>query len=240
SAAPDTAAVQARPAGRRPPVRRRFRLTSPGGAAYRFGSNRAILTGIFPDAPGKPPGEPVAQPQRPVPAGNERMGRMAEMRGRRKRGTATRWLLAAGLCALTALAACSPRVDIRGNAAEQEDIVRIRQGVTSAADVRSALGPPSTVSAFDNKIWYYISKREETVAFMAPEVKNQQVIELQFDDKQVVRRIRTYGLNDARKVDRVSRTTKAEGDEPGIFRSMIDMIVRRRAVTGRSRGSYGL
>lgn len=141
---------------------------------------------------------------------------------------------------MVALGACSPRVDIRGNAAEQEDMIRIRQGITAASDVRRVLGPPSTVSAFDDKTWYYISKREETVAFLAPAVKSQQVIELQFDDKQVVKQIRTYGLNDARKVARVSRTTKADADEPGVFRSMVDLIVRRRAITGKSRKSYGL
>lgn len=162
------------------------------------------------------------------------------MHGGRNLGMAKRSLLAAGLCAMVALAACSPRVDIRGNAAEEEDMIRIRQGITSASDVRRVLGPPSTVSAFDHRTWYYISKREETVAFLAPEVKNQQVIELLFDDKQVVKRIRTYGLADARKVDRISQTTKADAGEPGVFRSMIDLLVRRRAVTGKSRKSYGL
>jgi len=165
---------------------------------------------------------------------------MADMQGRQRRWSAKRSLLAAGLCAMVALAACSPRVDIRGNAAEQEDMIRIRQGVTSASDVMRVLGPPSTVSAFDNRTWYYISKREETVAFLAPEVKTQQVIELQFDDKRVVKRIRTYGLEDARKVDRISRTTKADAGEPGFFHSMIDLLVRRRAVTGKSRKAYGL
>lgn len=165
---------------------------------------------------------------------------MADMQGGQRRWTARRLLLAAGLCAMVALEACSPRVDIRGNAAEQEDMIRIRQGVTSASDVMRVLGPPSTVSAFDNKTWYYISKREETVAFLAPEVKTQQVIELLFDDKQVVKRIRTYGLEDARKVDRISRTTKADAGEPGFFHSMIDLLVRRRAVTGKSRKAHGL
>jgi len=153
---------------------------------------------------------------------------------------AKRLVLAAAVAAAFALAACSPRVDIRGNAAEDEDMIHIRQGVTTATDVRRVLGPPSTVSAFDDKTWFYISKREETVAFFKPSVKAQQVIELQFDDKQTVRRIRTYGLKDARNVAQTSRTTKADADEPGVFRSMIDLIVRRRAVTGKSRKQYGL
>ena len=71
-------------------------------------------------------------------------------------------------------------------------------------------------------------------------VEDQQVIELQFDDKRVVKRIRTYGLKDARKVDRITRTTKAAAGEPGVFRSMIDLLVRRRAVTGKSRKTFGL
>ena len=156
------------------------------------------------------------------------------------RPAAKRLMLAAGIGAALVLAACSPRVDIRGNAAEKEDMIHIRQGITKAPDVRRVLGPPSTVSAFDKKIWYYISKREETKAFFKPTVVTQQVIELQFDEAQVVQRIQTYGLKDARKVEQVARTTKVVGGEPGVFRSMIDLIVRRRAVTGKSRKQYGL
>lgn len=148
--------------------------------------------------------------------------------------------LCAGLGVLLAVTACSPRVDVRGNVADQEDMIRIRQGITTKQEVQQVLGSPSTVSAFDKKTWYYVSKREESLAFFKPTTKNQNVIELRFDEEDVVQRIRKYSLADARNVSRVSRTTKADGSEPGVFKSFIDMIVRRGSVVRNTKKTFGL
>lgn len=148
--------------------------------------------------------------------------------------------LCAGLGVLMAVTACSPRVDVRGNVADQEDMIRIRQGITTKQEVQRVLGSPSTVSAFDKKTWYYVSKREESLAFFKPTTKDQKVIELRFDDEDVVQRIRKYSLADARNVSRISRTTKADGSEPGMFRSFIDMIVRRGSVVRNTKKTFGL
>ena len=160
----------------------------------------------------------------------------------RERGMAKRSLLAAGLVRDGGAGGLfAPRSTFAAIPQSREDMIHIRQGITAASDVRR--GPRSAVDRIGLRrqdLVNYISKREETVAFFAPEVKTQQVIELQFDDEQVVKRIRTYGLKDARKVDRITRTTKAAAGEPGVFRSMLDLLVRRRAVTGKSRKSYGL
>jgi len=156
--------------------------------------------------------------------------------GRTIRGVA----LAVGLGALIATTACTPRVDVRGNVAENEDMIRIRQGVTKASEVRKVLGSPSTVSAFDSKTWYYVSKREEALAFFRPTTTQHRVIELRFDNAEIVQDIRTYSLKDAREVARVSRVTKADGGEPGIFRSLVDMIVRRGSVMRNTQNTFGL
>jgi len=148
--------------------------------------------------------------------------------------------MCAGLGAMMAVAACSPRVDVRGSVADREDMIRIRQGITTKQEVQQVLGSPSTVSAFDKKTWYYISKREEALAFFKPTTKDQNVIELRFDDEDVVQRIRKYSLADARNVSRVSRTTKADGGEPGVFKSFVDMIVRRGSVIRNTKKTFGL
>lgn len=158
----------------------------------------------------------------------------------RKRRAMRGIALAVGLGAMIAVGACTPRVDVRGNVADKEDMIRIRQGITTAAEVRRVLGSPSTVSAFDNKTWYYVSKREEALAFFKPTTTQHQVIELRFDEAEVVQRIRTYSLKDARSVSRVSRVTKSDGGEPGVFRSLVDMIVRRGSVVRKSKNKFGL
>jgi len=148
--------------------------------------------------------------------------------------------LAVSLGVLIGTAACTPRMDVRGNVAENEDMIQIRQGVTKASEVRKMLGSPSTVSAFDSKTWYYVSKREEALAFFRPTTTQHRIIELRFDNADIVQGIRTYSLKDAREVARVSRVTKADGGEPGVFRSLIDMIVRRGSVTRNTQNTFGL
>lgn len=145
----------------------------------------------------------------------------------RNRFTSVRMLLAASAIALAA-GACTPTVDLRGNRAEPENLQSVRVGSTSKQEVARILGSPSNVSTFDNNIWYYISKREERFAFFQPEVKQQEVVEIRFDDTGTVQQVYRYDQQDARDVEMVSRKTPTRGAEPGFFRSMWETFTRQR------------
>lgn len=138
-----------------------------------------------------------------------------------------RILFAAAAIALAA-GACTPMVDLRGNKVEPDDLRTIQVGLTSKQEVARKLGSPSNVSPFDKKAWYYISKREEHFAFFRPDVTEQQVVEIRFDDEGTVTEIKQYSLRDARNVELVSRTTKSRGGEPSFLRSMWDTFTRSR------------
>ncbi|MEQ8698230.1 MAG: outer membrane protein assembly factor BamE [Bauldia litoralis] len=138
-----------------------------------------------------------------------------------------RMLFAAAGLAL-AVGACQPMVDLRGNHAEADDLRTIQVGLTTKQEVARKLGSPSNVSPFDKNAWYYISKREEHYAFFKPDVKQQQVVEIRFNEEGVVENVKRYGLGDSRKVDLVSRQTKSRGGEPGMLRSLWDTFTRSR------------
>jgi outer membrane protein assembly factor BamE (lipoprotein component of BamABCDE complex) len=57
------------------------------------------------------------------------------------------------------LAACVPTVDQRGNLPEPDKLAGIRPGATTKDEVAKILGTPSSTAVFDNKTWYYISRR---------------------------------------------------------------------------------
>ncbi|MBM3542672.1 MAG: outer membrane protein assembly factor BamE, partial [Alphaproteobacteria bacterium] len=114
--------------------------------------------------------------------------------------------LAAALVALQ-VAGCTPRVDTRGNLPEPEKVAAIEVGRHTERDVETILGSPSSIGAFDGAVWLYLSQRTETVAFFAPEVKMRMVVAVRFDDKGVVREVRTLGLDDGRPVELVRRET---------------------------------
>src|SRR5262245_41206136 len=112
-----------------------------------------------------------------------------------------------GLAAAVTLTACAPRIDQRGNKPDEDQVVQINPGVDDKNRVAELIGTPSTISTFNDKTWYYISKRTETTAFFDPEVTDQEVLAIQFDDNGVVQNMKVYGQENGRQIAYVDRTT---------------------------------
>jgi outer membrane protein assembly factor BamE (lipoprotein component of BamABCDE complex) len=125
-----------------------------------------------------------------------------------------------------ALAACSPRVDQRGQLLDPDAVLAIAPGVQSKEQVAQLLGTPSTVATFDDKTWYYISKRTETTAFFSPNITDQQVVVVTFDDFDTVENVRLYGMNDAYEISPVSRVTPTHGQRLTIMQQLFGNIGR--------------
>ena len=128
-------------------------------------------------------------------------------------------------CAI-ALSACTPVINVRGYVPDDEVVATIKPKVTQRAQVESALGSPSTVSPFDNKIWYYINETTEQVAFFDPEVINRKIIAIVFDDTNIVEDVVTYTEADGQPVNIVSRTTPTAGNEVTILQQLFGNIGR--------------
>ena len=119
------------------------------------------------------------------------------------------------------LAACAPTVDQRGNLPEPDKLAGIRPGATTKDEVAKILGTPSSTAVFDNKTWYYISRRTEQTAFFDPEVLDQQVVVVGFDEGGVVREVQHLNLADSRPVDPSSRETPSAGKELSFVEQLI-------------------
>lgn len=115
--------------------------------------------------------------------------------------------------ALATLAGCGLPVNQRGNLPKPDLLEQIRPGVTDKNSVKALLGTPSSVAAFDGDTWYYISKEEKQMAFLRPEVMNQQVYIIHFDDKGIVSEVSHKGLDDAQKMTPNPDATPAPGRE---------------------------
>ncbi len=100
--------------------------------------------------------------------------------------------------AAASLAACAPTVDQRGNLPDPDKLAQIHPGTTTREQVAKILGTPSSTGVFDDKNWYYISRRTQQVAFFDPDVLDQQVYIVNFDDKGVVRGVDHKDLKDGR------------------------------------------
>ncbi|MBX2830898.1 MAG: outer membrane protein assembly factor BamE [Rhodospirillales bacterium] len=134
-------------------------------------------------------------------------------------------ILLAGL-AVAFVSACSPRIASRGNAPDPEMLEQILIGESTKGDVTDILGSPSTIAAFDENVWLYISKTTETIAFFEPETVEQKVVLISFDAANRVEILSEYDLEDGKPVIPTDRVTPTAGREMTILQQLFGNLGR--------------
>ena len=125
-----------------------------------------------------------------------------------------------------ALTACSPRITTHGHVPDPEALARIQPGVYNELEVAQFLGTPSTTVLFGEPTWLYITERTEAIAFLEPDVVDQRVVAIAFNDTGVVSQVDEYVLADGILVDPVTRTTPTYGKELGLLEQLLGNIGR--------------
>lgn len=139
------------------------------------------------------------------------------------------WRSMAILAIAGSLLACQPRIDSRGYVPTAEDLERIKAGLQGRDEVREILGTPSSVSNFADDRWYYISKKTRTVAFYTPEVLEQNVVVVEFDDAGFVKDLHRLALEDGQLIDPVTRKTPSPGRELSFLEQLLGNLGRFNA-----------
>ena len=117
--------------------------------------------------------------------------------------------------------ACAPVMATRGNLIDDERFTRIAVGSSTANEVANVFGSPTTVSTFDQRIWYYIGQRTEKVAFFDPEIVERRVVRVEFSDTGIVRQIEDLDLDDAETVELVERETPTLGRRMTVLEQLL-------------------
>ncbi len=115
--------------------------------------------------------------------------------------------------AAVAVVGCGATVDLRGNLPEADKLAEIQPGTTTRDQVVKILGTPSSTSVFDDKRWFYISRKTSQFAFLSPDVLEQQVYVVRFDGNGVVASVDRKDLADGRDIEPVPGATPAPGRE---------------------------
>lgn len=124
------------------------------------------------------------------------------------------------------LVGCGGRVNTHGDKLEPGRLNELVRGQHTRDDVAAILGSPSSTAPFDDRSWYYISNRTETLAFLAPEVTEQQVVVIKFDEDGTIAEIDTLGLDHSREIDIVDRETPTTGNDMSVLDEFIGNIGR--------------
>lgn len=133
----------------------------------------------------------------------------------------------AAILLASALAAGCQSITItrnHGYVMSQEMLQQVPVG-SSREHVRLVLGTPSTTATFGEEVYYYISQKTETIAFMRPEIVEQSVLAVYFDEAGSVTRIASYGIEDGRVVDFIGRRTPTTGDEVTFLQQILSAAV---------------
>ena len=127
---------------------------------------------------------------------------------------------------LAGLAACSPIIDQEGNVPDPDQVVQINPGVDNKDRVTQLLGSPSAVSAFQDSTWYYISRRTSTTAFFDPDVVDQEVLSIRFDNNNIVQDMKVYGLENGRMVEMNPNVTPTHGNDLTLLQQLLGNLGR--------------
>src|SRR5690349_7204336 len=130
-------------------------------------------------------------------------------------------LVLAGTLALAVASCDSTVVEMRGFAPTPGSVEKLEAGTQSREDVIRLVGSPTSVATFNPNVWYYITQKQETFAFLKPEITEQKVMQLNFDDAGRLKTIQNYDLKDAQDVTMVSRVTPTAGKELTILEQLL-------------------
>ncbi|MGB1035570.1 MAG: outer membrane protein assembly factor BamE [Primorskyibacter sp.] len=128
---------------------------------------------------------------------------------RKERGALRRMAVVIGLT--LALSACSEQVRTHGFAPTEAELQNILPGVDTRDTIEETIGIPTTSGVANKGAYYYIESTLSAVAWRASRVVDRKVVEITFDDADVVENISVYGLADGRVV-RISRRMTRSGD----------------------------
>jgi outer membrane protein assembly factor BamE (lipoprotein component of BamABCDE complex) len=135
-------------------------------------------------------------------------------------------LLAGAAFLAVHVAACTPRVATRGNLLSQSQISALEPQGALRADVQRVWGPPSAVSPFDDRTWYYIGEVTSQKGIFAPEVEQRQVVKVTFNEEETVTEVALLDTAQAQKIDYVARRTPTAGREFTAFQQFIGNLGR--------------
>ncbi|MGE0045835.1 MAG: outer membrane protein assembly factor BamE [Hyphomonadaceae bacterium] len=134
------------------------------------------------------------------------------------RSAALALVLAAGA------AGCQNVQTTHGFQAENPEATQIQVGVDTQQTVMQRMGSPSTMAAFDQNTWYYVSATQERFAFYRPRTTERTIIAVRFDANNVVSAVDRYGVERGQVIAYDDHATPTRGRELGLLEQIFGNV----------------
>lgn len=147
-------------------------------------------------------------------------------------------VLAFGAALGLALPGCTPTQATRGNIVEDYRLSEVVPGISTKTNVLKSLGSPTTTAPFDENVWYYIGQKTEKRGIFDPEVVEEKIVVVSFNEEGVVQ---TAQPIDANRIDvpRVRRKTPTGGNEVTILEQLLGNVGRFNKAPESAAGTAG-
>jgi outer membrane protein assembly factor BamE (lipoprotein component of BamABCDE complex) len=127
---------------------------------------------------------------------------------------------AAALAIAAAAPGCARTMEHQGYLADELLIGGIQAGVDNRDSVAAALGRPTFTGQFDQRDWYYVSRRTQSLAFAMPRPVQQSVLHVRFDERGNVESVERTGLEKVVSIDPDRDKTPTLGRTRGFFQEL--------------------
>jgi len=124
------------------------------------------------------------------------------------------------LLAALPLGGCFTSTYTHGHVITADMLNQVQVG-SSREQVELVLGSPSTTSSLAGDAYYYISQKTATTAFFNPDIVEQRVVAVYFDEDGFVNDLGNYSIEDGKIVDIVTRKTRTGGADYGFLTQIL-------------------
>ena len=129
-------------------------------------------------------------------------------------------LLTCAALSVSVLGGCTPTHHVRGNMLQDYQIAEITPGKDTRSDVLRKFGSPTTKATFDESIWYYLGQETEKRGILDPEVVEERIVVVFFDDEGVVQDVKDVD-NERVDLPYVRRKTETSGNEITVMQQFL-------------------
>ena len=136
------------------------------------------------------------------------------------------------------ISACTPTQSSRGNMVEDFRMREITPGISTRTNVLKSLGSPTTKAPFDENTWYYLGQRMEKHGIFDPEVTEEKVVIVTFNDEGIVQTMEERGAN-RQDVPLVDRKTPTGGNDVSLAEQILGNVGRFNKSGGNAATTAG-
>ena len=121
---------------------------------------------------------------------------------------------------------CSEKIDTNGLSLLQINQMDIKIGEVTKNQIYIKYGPPIFESVFNKNVIYYLSHKSSYLNFNPRETKELVVLEITFNNKNIVKSINKYSEKNAKNVNVSMENTTNKNNQGEFFKQIIDNLKR--------------